>query len=75
MRDFPYPLRTMPVVWEILMTILRLKREGIDVVLDLEGSALSALIGALSGCQRRMGGEGDEVGVHAYGCPAPGDRS
>lgn len=54
-RDFPYPHRTIPVVWEMIMTLLRLRREGIDMVLDLEGNSLSALIGTWSGCPRRIG--------------------
>ncbi|MGA1794355.1 MAG: glycosyltransferase family 9 protein [bacterium] len=58
-RDFPYPHRTIPVVWEMVMTLLRLRRDTIDVVLDLQGSALSAFIGMSSGCTHRIGVQGE----------------
>jgi len=53
-RDFPYPHRTITVVYEMVSTIFELKREGIDIMLDLEGSSTSRFIARSSGCQTRI---------------------
>jgi ADP-heptose:LPS heptosyltransferase len=54
-RDFPYPHRTIPVIWEISRTMFCLKHERIDAILDLEGSVISALLGRWTGCPLRIG--------------------
>lgn len=53
--DFPYPHRTIPVIWEISRTMFRLKQEKIDVMLDLEKSVISALLGRWTNCPLRIG--------------------
>lgn len=54
-RDFPYPHRTIPVIWEIIRTMFRLKHEKIDAILDLEGSVISSILSRWTGCPLRIG--------------------
>ncbi|MGA1865286.1 MAG: glycosyltransferase family 9 protein [bacterium] len=53
-RDFPYPHRTISVMWEISRIMLRLKQERIDIILDLEGSSVSAILSRWTGCPVRI---------------------
>ena len=43
-RDFPYPHRTIPVIWELIQMMNRLRHNRIDTVLDLEESNVSAFL-------------------------------
>ncbi|MGA1791886.1 MAG: glycosyltransferase family 9 protein [bacterium] len=54
-RDFPYPHRTISVIWKIMGAIFELKRENIDIILDLEGSPISRFLAKRTGCQTRFG--------------------
>lgn len=53
-RDLPYPHRTIPVIWEISHTMFCLKQERIDMILDLEGSCVSAILSRWTGCPIRI---------------------
>ena len=54
-RHFPYPHRTISVIWEIAHTMFHLRQDRINVILDLEGSVISAIIGKWTGCTLRIG--------------------
>jgi len=56
-RDFPYPHRTISVIWEIMGAIFELKMEKIHIILDLEGSPISRFLAQRTGCQTRFGFE------------------
>lgn len=54
-RDFPYPHRTIPVIWEIGLIMFRLRHQRINIILDLEGSSVTALLSKWTGCPIRIG--------------------
>ena len=65
-RDFPYPHRSISVIWEIVGAIFELKREKIDIILDLEGSPISRFIALRTGCQKRFAFESDDYQKYRF---------
>ena len=54
-REFPYPHRTIPVLWEIWRFGHRLRKEKFDLASDLQGLMKSGLLTWLTGANTRIG--------------------
>ena len=54
-KEFPYPHRTFPVLWEIFRFSRQLRKANFDLVIDLQGLIKSGVLTWLAGTGTRIG--------------------
>ena len=54
-REFPYPHRTIPVLWEAVSFFYRLRKANFDIVIDLQGLIKSGLLTWFTKAKTRIG--------------------
>lgn len=59
LKEFPYPHRTIPVLWNIIRFARRLHKANFDLVIDLQGLIKSGILTWLTGGNTRIGFSAD----------------